>query len=229
MTLEEMDTKITESVKHLRMGEGVWPTEAKVDGAAHGHPRGRSSGYSPQWIWGWRKRNMQQLWDTLLPARIATRRFCKALLYKWLWIFWQSLEITDIYTSNEMNCLFFFFKCVDRKLLFSKTGIGKALFLVMDSSRAGTGVWGGGQIGRVPCTPGVCWEMQTPHDSWVQDRGLEPGIWRQCTGQKSNQKEPQSSWTLWKCLFVCQHDWLPAILQALQVVTAPDNPFGNCS
>ena len=48
------------------------------------------------------------------------------------------------------------------------------------SSRAGTGVWGGGQIGRVPCRPGVCWEMQTPHDSWVQDRGLEPG---RCSGQ----------------------------------------------
>ena len=131
ITLEEIDTKITESVKHLQMGEGVWPTEAKVGGAAHGHPRGRSSGCSPQWIWGWRKRNKQQLWDTLLPARIATRRFCKALLRKWLWIFWQSLEITGDYTSNEMNCLFFF-KCVDRKLLFSKTGIGKTLFLVLD-------------------------------------------------------------------------------------------------
>lgn len=48
MTLEEIDTKITESVKHLGMGEGVCPTEAKVGGAAYGQPRGRSSGCSPQ-------------------------------------------------------------------------------------------------------------------------------------------------------------------------------------
>ena len=38
MTLEEIDTKITESAKHLGMGEGVCPTKGKAGGAAPGHP-----------------------------------------------------------------------------------------------------------------------------------------------------------------------------------------------
>ena len=61
---------------------------------------------------------------------------------------------------------------------------------------------GGGRIGRVPCRPGVCWEMQTPHDSWVQDRGLELESGISVLG-KNQIKKSLSQVELYENVFLC--------------------------
>ena len=61
---------------------------------------------------------------------------------------------------------------------------------------------GGGRIGRVLCRPGVCWEMQTPHDSWVQDRGLELESGISVLG-KNQIKKSLSQVELYENVFLC--------------------------